>query len=115
MCCREEPEQELEERAERDKIREERGRERTRELRMEAAGKKGKILRDEDRDISEKVALGQGGAAGPRSEEAMFDQRLFNQTQGLEGGFGDEDSYNVSTQKCSNINLHLIVLQLRYL
>jgi len=89
----EEPEQ-LEEKMERDKIREERGRERTRELRMEAAGKKGKILRDEDRDISEKVALGQG-AGGPQSEESMFDQRLFNQIQGLEGGFGDEDSYSV--------------------
>lgn len=90
----EEPEQDMREAEEREKIREERGRERTRELRMEAAGKKGKILRDEDRDISEKVALGQG-AGGPRSEESMFDQRLFNQTQGLEGGFGDEDSYNV--------------------
>eukprot|EP00026_Physarum_polycephalum_P004665 Phypoly_transcript_04687.p1 GENE.Phypoly_transcript_04687~~Phypoly_transcript_04687.p1 ORF type:complete len:558 (+),score=113.10 Phypoly_transcript_04687:270-1943(+) len=89
----EDPDQ-LDEKRERDRIREERGRERTRELRMEAAGKKGKILRDEDRDISEKVALGQG-AGGPQSEESMFDQRLFNQTQGLEGGFGADDDYNV--------------------
>jgi len=89
----EDPDQ-VAEKQERDKIREERGRERTRELRMEAAGKKGKILRDEDRDISEKVALGQG-AGGPQSEESMFDQRLFNQTQGLEGGFGGDDDYNV--------------------
>ena len=27
----------------------------------------------------------------------MFDQRLFNQTQGLEGGFGGDDDYNVSS------------------
>ena len=43
---------------------------------MEVAGKKkSKGLRDEDRDISEKIALGQ---AQPTSRDAMFDQRLFN-------------------------------------
>lgn len=25
----------------------------------------------------------------------MFDQRLFNQTSGLESGFGDEEDYNL--------------------
>lgn len=25
----------------------------------------------------------------------MYDQRLFNQTSGLEAGFGDEDDYNL--------------------
>jgi len=101
----EEPEQEVEkeERDEREKIRQERGRDRQRELRMEAAGKKGKGLRDEDRDVSEKIALGQGAAGGgPQSEEALFDQRLFNQTQGLEGGFGDEDSYNIYSKPLFN-------------
>lgn len=94
--AREAPEEEPdEEKEERDQIRQEQTRERRRELRMEAAGKKGKLLRDEDRDVSEKIALGQGGGGGPQNEEAMFDQRLFNQTQGLEAGFGDEDSYNV--------------------
>lgn len=95
--CREEAEEEEEEesgeaasRSERDRIRQERTRERERELRLEAAGKKGKLLRDEDRDISEKIALGQA-ASGPRSEESMYDQRLFNQTQGMDAGFGDED------------------------
>jgi SNW domain-containing protein 1 len=43
---------------------------------MEVAGKKkSKTTRDEERDISEKIALGQ---AQPTSREAMFDQRLFN-------------------------------------
>lgn len=27
--------------------------------------------------------------------EAQFDQRLFNQTKGMDSGYGDEDSYNV--------------------
>eukprot|EP01111_Echinosteliopsis_oligospora_P008966 TRINITY_DN2538_c0_g1_i1.p1 TRINITY_DN2538_c0_g1~~TRINITY_DN2538_c0_g1_i1.p1 ORF type:complete len:580 (-),score=210.13 TRINITY_DN2538_c0_g1_i1:94-1833(-) len=91
----EEEEETLVDRRERDKIREDRARERQRELRLEAAGKKGKGMRDEDRDVSEKIALGLGGGGGPRSEEGTFDQRLFNQTQGMEGGFGDDDSYNL--------------------
>ncbi|KAI4350810.1 hypothetical protein L6164_005224 [Bauhinia variegata] len=54
--------EEREERLQREKIREERRRERERERRLEAKdaamGKKSKITRDRDRDISEKVALG---------------------------------------------------------
>lgn len=47
-----------------------------REDRMQRAGfKKGKSERDVDRDISEKIALGQ---AQPTAKEAMYDQRLFN-------------------------------------
>ena len=43
---------------------------------MEVAGKKKtKDARDDERDISEKIALGQ---AQPTSKDAMFDQRLFN-------------------------------------
>jgi SNW domain-containing protein 1 len=60
---------------------------------MEVAGKKNlKSLRDDERDISEKIALGQ---AQPSSRETMFDQRLFNQTSGLDTGFGEEDDYNL--------------------
>lgn len=60
---------------------------------MERAGlKKSKTERDQDRDISEKIALGQ---AQPTSREAMFDQRLFNQTAGLESGFGHDEDYNL--------------------
>ncbi|KAF1775001.1 SKI-interacting protein, SKIP [Phytophthora cactorum] len=81
---------------ERDQIRRERKKEREREMRMEKMGKKGKLARDEDRDISEKIALGQlqgGGRAG--GSDGMFDSRLFNQSQGMSSGFGQEDEYNV--------------------
>ena len=70
-------EKELEEaKKERDALRHQRKREIERDRRMEVAGKKNsKSLRDEERDISEKIALGQ---AQPSSRETMFDQRLFN-------------------------------------
>jgi SNW domain-containing protein 1 len=62
-----------------------------RETRLDAARtKKSKTARDGERDISEKVALGQ---AQPTSTEAMYDQRLFNQSSGLDTGFADEDDY----------------------
>ncbi len=38
-----------------------------------------KLERDKDRDISEKIALGL--PSGAPSQESLFDQRLFNQTQ----------------------------------
>jgi SNW domain-containing protein 1 len=82
--------------AERELLRRERKRERERALRLEAAGKKSKLMRDEERDVSEKIAL---GMAVPRtaalSGEAAFDSRLFNQSAGLGGGFGADDEYNV--------------------
>lgn len=56
---------------ERDALRHERKREIERDRRMEVAGKKkSKTTRDEERDVSEKIALGQ---AQPTSREAMFD------------------------------------------
>ena len=42
----------------RDEIRDERRRERERDRRLEAAGKKTKLSRDRDRDVSEQIALG---------------------------------------------------------
>jgi len=89
-----------EERIERDKIRDERRRDRERELRKEFSsygGAKSKMMRDEDRDISEKIALGQ--AAPQASSETLFDQRLFNQTEGMDSGFGDDAEYNIYTKK----------------
>ncbi|XP_027358533.1 SNW/SKI-interacting protein A isoform X2 [Abrus precatorius] len=67
--------EEREERLQREKIREERRRERERERRLEAKdaamGKKSKITRDRDRDISEKVALGLASTKqGTENEEA---------------------------------------------
>jgi SNW domain-containing protein 1 len=80
----------------RDEIREERRKERERERRREEregrTAKRTKTTRDSDRDVSEKVALGQ--AAVQPSGEAMFDQRLFNQDQGLSSGFGMDDQNN---------------------
>ena len=65
-------EKELEEaKKERDALRYQRKREIERDRRLEVAGKKKtKTARDEERDISEKIALGQ---AQPTSREAMFD------------------------------------------
>lgn len=92
-----ETKEEREERLQREKIREERRRERERERRLEAKdaamGKKSKITRDRDRDISEKVALGM--ASTGRGGEVMYDQRLFNQEKGMDSGFVTDDSYNI--------------------
>jgi len=61
---------------ERNELRHQRKREIERDRRLEVAGKKNTTgVRDEDRDISEKIALGQ---AQPTSRDAMYDQRLFN-------------------------------------
>ena len=88
----EEKEQE-EARKERDALRRQIKRDVVRERRLEVAGKTEKVNpRDNERDISEKIALGQ---AQPTSKEMMFDQRLFNQQAGVESGFGDDDEYNL--------------------
>ncbi|KAK7331026.1 hypothetical protein VNO77_25235 [Canavalia gladiata] len=92
--------EEREERLQREKIREERRRERERERRLEAKdaamGKKSKITRDRDRDISEKVALGM--ASTKQGTEVMYDERLFNQEKGISSGFATDDQYNVYDQ-----------------
>merc|ERR1712146_400741 len=76
----------------RDEIRDERRRERERDRRLEAAGKKTKLSRDRDRDVSEQIAL---GMTTKTSEELQYDQRLFNQTAGMDSGFAEEDAYNI--------------------
>lgn len=96
---RKETREEREQRLERDKIREERRRERERERRLEAKdaamGKKSKLTRDRDRDISEKVALGMANTGAGKGGEVMYDQRLFNQDKGMESGFAADDQYNI--------------------
>lgn len=86
-------------RMERERVRQQARKERERELRNEAAGRKSKGVRDADRDMSERIALGMpaGGAAagGGKGGEAMYDARLFNQVEGMAAGFGGEDDYNV--------------------
>mmetsp|Transcript_23068 Transcript_23068/g.22835 ORF Transcript_23068/g.22835 Transcript_23068/m.22835 type:complete len:212 (+) Transcript_23068:403-1038(+) len=77
---------------EREKIRFERSREIERDRRIEHAGRKvQKRDRDMERDISEKIALGQ---AQP-TKSKLLDERLFNQNEGVDAGFGSEDEYNV--------------------
>ncbi|KIP12316.1 hypothetical protein PHLGIDRAFT_124211 [Phlebiopsis gigantea 11061_1 CR5-6] len=79
----------------RDKMREEKRRERERELRMSNMGQEQRakmLARQQNRDISEKIAL---GLAKPTlAKESMLDSRLFNQ-ESLAGSFADEDSYNL--------------------
>jgi SNW domain-containing protein 1 len=76
------------EKEERDKWRNLRKKEIQREKRQEVK-RKGK---DEDRDISERIALGQ---AQPTKKDTMIDSRLYNQTTGLESGFGDDEDYSL--------------------
>ena len=91
-------------RAQRDRLRTERRREREKEYRLERAGManpdddaadeelKKKRRLENDRDVSEKVALGThtggGGGAGG------VDSRLYSQSAGLSSGFGADDEYN---------------------
>merc|ERR1712099_54134 len=69
-------------RIERNEIREERRREREKDRRIAEAGghkyKKGKLFRDRDRDISERVALGLANVQ-KITDNVMYDQLLFDQ------------------------------------
>lgn len=57
--------------------------------------RKNKVDRDEGRDISEKIALGMlKGTGGKVTGESLYDSRLFNQSAGMDAGFGAEDEYN---------------------
>lgn len=76
--------------AERDTLRYEQSREIERNVRLQSTRKRQKTGED-DRDISEKIALGQ---VKPNSNSGL-DSRLFNQDAGLTGGFGEEDDYEV--------------------
>ncbi|XP_059278879.1 SNW/SKI-interacting protein A-like [Lycium ferocissimum] len=86
-----------ESRLQREKIREERRGKRRLEAAKDAAamgGKKRKITRDGDRDISEKLALGMASTSRG-GEIMMYDQRLFNQEKGMDSGFATDDAYNI--------------------
>lgn len=89
-------ETQIEEREEREELRKDRKKDMRRDLRMSSmkdskrAGKR--LARDSERDVSEKIALGQHVG---KSKDSMFDQRLFNQDQGMQAGFGSEDAYTV--------------------
>ncbi|KAH9820761.1 SKIP/SNW domain-containing protein [Melampsora americana] len=79
----------------RDELRRERRKDREREMRMNNMGNEKRaqhLARSQNRDISEKIALGL--AKPTMSKESMIDSRLFNQ-ESYSGTFGDEDSYNL--------------------
>jgi SNW domain-containing protein 1 len=79
----------------REQMRLEKRREREREMRMSNMGQEQRakmLARQQNRDISEKVAL---GLAKPTlSKESMLDSRLFNQ-ESLSSNFADDDAYNL--------------------
>jgi SNW domain-containing protein 1 len=91
-----ETEEDVEERDAREELRRDRKREMRRDLRMESRKDQAKGIsraaRDADRDVSEKIALGQAVAT---KKGEQFDQRLFNQSEGLSSGFGDDAAYGV--------------------
>ncbi|NXD05690.1 SNW1 protein, partial [Nothocercus nigrocapillus] len=85
---------------ERDEIRHDRRKERQhdRNLSRAAPEKRSKLQRNENRDISEVIAL---GIPNPRpSNEVQYDQRLFNMSKGMDSGFagGEDEIYNVYDQ-----------------
>ena len=50
------------------------------------------MAREQNRDISEKVALGL--AKPTQSKESMYDSRLFNQSAGFNAGFNEDQAYD---------------------
>ncbi|KAF2824941.1 hypothetical protein CC86DRAFT_371416 [Ophiobolus disseminans] len=75
--------------------RKERLEENKREFRQSRMGTERKIqmlAREQNRDISEKVALGL--AKPTQSGESMYDSRLFNQSSGFNAGFNEDNHYD---------------------
>ena len=77
--------------SQRERLRKERRRERERELRQENLSSSKKQKLEQERDVSEKIALGIHTGAGGTGE---IDSRLYNQSAGMDSGFGAEDEYN---------------------
>jgi SNW domain-containing protein 1 len=79
----------------REEQRKERRREHERELRQSKMGTERRIqmlAREQNRDISEKVALGL--AKPTQSGESMYDSRLFNRSSGFDAGFNEDQAYD---------------------
>ncbi|KAL8772753.1 MAG: hypothetical protein Q9209_002098 [Squamulea sp. 1 TL-2023] len=80
---------------ERAQMRRERQEEHQKQLRQSHMGAERRmqmIAREQNRDISEKVALGL--AKPTQSSESMWDSRLFNQTSGFNTGFNEDQPYD---------------------
>lgn len=82
---------------ERDEIRKDRAKERARDRNINRAApdKRNRLQREKERDVSEMIALGLPNTGAGGSKETQFDQRLFNQSKGMDSGFGDDEAYNV--------------------
>lgn len=79
----------------REDARKERKQEFQRELRQSKMGTERKLqmlAREQNRDISEKVALGL--AKPTQSGESMYDSRLFNKSSGFDSGFNEDQAYD---------------------
>ncbi|KAI0977190.1 SKIP/SNW domain-containing protein [Xylaria arbuscula] len=80
---------------ERQKARAEKRQEEERKLRQSRMGTERRIqvmAREQNRDISEKIAL---GLAKPTTQaESMYDSRLFNQSSGFDSGFNEDNPYD---------------------
>ncbi|KAK7430332.1 mRNA splicing protein [Neonectria magnoliae] len=63
-----------------------------RQTRMGAERRAQVMAREQNRDISEKVALGL--AKPTQSKETMYDSRLFNQSSGFDSGFNEDNHYD---------------------
>ncbi|MCJ1475847.1 mRNA splicing protein [Lambiella insularis] len=80
---------------EREQMRRERQREHEKQLRQSRMGTERRIqmmAREQNRDISEQVALGL--AKPTQTSESMWDSRLFNQTSGFDTGFNEDQAYD---------------------
>lgn len=80
---------------EREQMRRERRQENEKKLRQSRMGTERRVqmlAREQNRDISEKVALGL--AKPTQSSESMWDSRLFNQTSGFDTGFNEDQAYD---------------------
>lgn len=80
---------------EREKARRDRQKEEERKLRQNRMGAERRIqvmAREQNRDISEKIALGL--AKPTQSKETMYDSRLFNQSSGFDSGINEDNFYD---------------------
>ncbi|CAF9923076.1 MAG: mRNA splicing protein [Alectoria fallacina] len=80
---------------EREQMRRERRQENEKQLRQSRMGTERRVqmlAREQNRDISEKVALGL--AKPTQSSESMWDSRLFNQTSGFDTEFNEDQTYD---------------------
>lgn len=80
---------------ERERMRRERRQDNEKQQRQSHMGNERRMqmnAREQNRDISEKVALGL--AKPTQSSETMYDSRLFNQTRGFDTGFNEDQAYD---------------------